>query len=234
MPNSLTQLMPYHTDAPVFTHPPFGWIMHVQVGNNNPFVWMSQLKSPNRRFSHAWISKAGDTRWFQTLDRTAWAMGAGNADYYSVEFEGYPNELLTLPQINAGAVLHNRLHTVDAIVNTPGYRGVGTHEMGGAAWGGHACPGTLRARQRSAIIVSAQHMRGIPSTPPYPGGPLTVGSVGPDVSTVQRRLIAHGVPVVIDGRYGPATRAAVTTFQRRTHLTRDGVVGPITWRALWR
>jgi peptidoglycan hydrolase-like protein with peptidoglycan-binding domain len=47
------------------------------------------------------------------------------------------------------------------------------------------------------------------------------------VAAVQRAL---GVPA--DGVYGPVTRRAVRRFQRRHHLTVDGVIGPQTLGAL--
>jgi hypothetical protein len=50
---------------------------------------------------------------------------------------------------------------------------------------------------------------------------------GPDVATVQRKV---GCPA--DGIYGQVTRAHVQTFQSQHKLETDGVVGPITARAL--
>ena len=41
-----------------------------------------------------------------------------------------------------------------------------------------------------------------------------------------------GGQVVVDGRYGPQTAAAVRRFQRKHHLLVDGTVGPQTWRRL--
>jgi peptidoglycan hydrolase-like protein with peptidoglycan-binding domain len=56
---------------------------------------------------------------------------------------------------------------------------------------------------------------------------LKHGSRGSVVAELQRRL-----GVRADGAFGAHTRAAVRRFQRRHRLTPDGVVGPLTSRAL--
>ncbi len=71
------------------------------------------------------------------------------------------------------------------------------------------------------------------TTPPYPGTPLRQGSRGPSVSAVQQRLNDLGWRIAVDGIFGPQTHQAVIAFQRQKHLTPDGIVGPITWAALW-
>ncbi len=38
------------------------------------------------------------------------------------------------------------------LANSPGEPGLGTHKMGGQAWGGHDCPGDIRTSQRQAIL----------------------------------------------------------------------------------
>jgi soluble lytic murein transglycosylase-like protein len=59
------------------------------------------------------------------------------------------------------------------------------------------------------------------------------GAVGWDVAVLQfklhRRGFSCGPP---DGRFGPATRQALRSFQRRAGLAADGVVGPATVAAL--
>ena len=56
---------------------------------------------------------------------------------------------------------------------------------------------------------------------------LKLGSTGPAVRAVQRRL-----KVSRTGYYGRQTQAAVKRFQRRRGLKADGIVGPATARAL--
>lgn len=58
---------------------------------------------------------------------------------------------------------------------------------------------------------------------------LRVGSRGPAVAEVQRALRVRA-----DGIFGPRTRSAVRTFQRRHGLFVDGIVGPQTRAALGR
>ena len=37
---------------------------------------------------------------------------------------------------------------------------------------------------------------------------------------------------VVDGDFGPQTRASVLAFQRKHHLTANGIVTTVVWRAL--
>ncbi len=39
--------------------------------------------------------------------------------------------------------------------------------------------------------------------------------------------------MVADGKFGPQTEQRIRLFQERNKLTADGVVGPVTWRALF-
>lgn len=57
---------------------------------------------------------------------------------------------------------------------------------------------------------------------------LRAGARGPAVGLLQRHLAGTD----FDGIFGPATAAAVVTYQREHGLTADGVVGPQTWTAL--
>jgi hypothetical protein len=72
------------------------------------------------------------------------------------------------------------------------------------------------------------------STTPPPARPtLRMGDRGDNVVFLQQRLKALGFfNGVVDGDFGPMTRAAVIAMQRRSNLTADGIVGPRSWAIL--
>ncbi len=82
-------------------------------------------------------------------------------------------------------------------------------------------------------------VRNVPLAAPEqsaPAFPLSLGSVGNDVRTVQIRLnrISNNFPsipkiVLTDGIFGSDTEAAVRRFQEVFGLTADGIVGRATW-----
>lgn len=57
--------------------------------------------------------------------------------------------------------------------------------------------------------------------------PLRRGDRNVDVAHAQKRLGIH-----VDGVFGLGTLTAVRSFQQRHHLTVDGVVGPVTAKAI--
>jgi peptidoglycan hydrolase-like protein with peptidoglycan-binding domain len=72
---------------------------------------------------------------------------------------------------------------------------------------------------------------------------MTTGTISPwplvrkgdqqyPVKTLQYLLRARGHNVTVDGIFGPRTDAAVRAFQQQNGLAVDGIVGPVTWRAL--
>jgi hypothetical protein len=64
-------------------------------------------------------------------------------------------------------------------------------------------------------------------------GPFKLGSTGDEVRQIQQALESRGLYAGdLDGIYGAPTAAGVEAFQRRSSLTPDGVVGPLTWTAL--
>ena len=62
---------------------------------------------------------------------------------------------------------------------------------------------------------------------------LSEGCKGYDVRTLQWVLNGwNGIGLVIDADFGPLTKEAVVTFQKRLGYAMDGVVGAQTWRGL--
>ncbi|MBO9419171.1 peptidoglycan-binding protein [Labrenzia sp. R4_2] len=64
------------------------------------------------------------------------------------------------------------------------------------------------------------------------GKRLVIGDRGEAVRSLQEQLSRLGFDAVADGAFGPKTRAVVQAFQTRAGLTADGIVGPVTARAL--
>jgi hypothetical protein len=88
---------------------------------------------------------------------------------------------------------------------------------------GHPIPGL--ATNAPALKAAARR--------PFPGQSTTPGDQGATVKVIQDRLNALGARLAEDGRFGPATEAAVKGFQRSHGLEMDGHVGPKTWAALF-
>jgi peptidoglycan hydrolase-like protein with peptidoglycan-binding domain len=61
---------------------------------------------------------------------------------------------------------------------------------------------------------------------------LQKSSSGAAVKAVQVILSRIVLPLDVDGVFGPNTETAVKGFQADNGLQQDGIVGPLTWRAL--
>jgi peptidoglycan hydrolase-like protein with peptidoglycan-binding domain len=96
--------------------------------------------------------------------------------------------------------------------------------------------GTYRYTEENVFLPP--HKLDIP--PPYPGVPLTLGSRGVSVRTLQsyiNRLAdrAPSVPhVSVDGTFGILTEVAVKAAQNTLGLIADGTVDPVAWDAIVR
>lgn len=86
-------------------------------------------------------------------------------------------------------------------------------------------------------IVSSAPIQALQSS--YPGTPLQLGSIGPNVSVVQVSLnrISQNYPAIpkinpVDGIFGADTENSVRVFQSIFGLVQDGIVGRETWYQL--
>ena len=62
---------------------------------------------------------------------------------------------------------------------------------------------------------------------------LKPGAKDPAVKELQAILIKQGFELTIDGDFGPKTQKAVKAFQTSRGLVADGIVGSLTWSALF-
>jgi len=67
---------------------------------------------------------------------------------------------------------------------------------------------------------------------PAPMPELRPGDTGPAVASLQYALRRAGHAIAVDGRFGPATRAALSDFRHARGLAVDTVAGPSSWAAL--
>ena len=82
--------------------------------------------------------------------------------------------------------------------------------------------------------AAAPSFRYSPAVYSAEGSVLKTGCYGPQVKNVQQLLTSHGFDCGgIDGKFGPATRAALIAFQRAARISPDGEFGAQSFQALW-
>jgi Putative peptidoglycan binding domain/CHAP domain len=79
------------------------------------------------------------------------------------------------------------------------------------------------------IPPPVQTPAGLPRFPGY----CSLGSVDTITRRVQQRLKDRGWTIGVDGIFGSETDRVVRGFQQNKGLDADGVVGPLTWNALF-
>lgn len=78
-------------------------------------------------------------------------------------------------------------------------------------------------------FLAKNGVKGVAPIAAAAGGRATVkkGSSGADVKYLQQKL-----GILDDGIFGNQTKAAVVAFQKSRSLAADGIVGPMTWKAI--
>jgi hypothetical protein len=153
----------------------FGGVIHTEVGFEHSVI--AEFNNPSAQASAFFsIGMDGHIHQYMALGKNlmAWTQSAGNPHYRGVEHEdrGHPETPMTDAQLTASAQVFEAMSTFDgwplaATANPSGGRGILFHSDGGAAWGGHACPGPVRMKQRDEVIRRARALRNPPS-PPVP------------------------------------------------------------------
>ncbi|MEU8279804.1 peptidoglycan-binding domain-containing protein [Microbispora bryophytorum] len=204
--------------------------------------------------SHFGTSRQGALRQWVDTKNKSWAQADGNPHWISVENEGRGGDELTDAQLDRCAEVlawaHKQHGVPLRVTDSPNGRGLGHHSMGGSAWGGHSsCPGSRVVAQKAEIVRRAKaivdgkpkkpkedpiKITYVDGVPQWPGRVLKEAAAmmhGADVRTWQAQMRHRGWSLAVDGAYGPESKAKCEAFQAEKHLTVDGIVGPITWRA---
>jgi GH24 family phage-related lysozyme (muramidase) len=88
---------------------------------------------------------------------------------------------------------------------------------------------TLDGLVKRRNAEKALFLKPVPVVHPYPGHPVKKGST----NTIAIKLIQVKVGVTSDGVFGDKTLAAVKKFQKEHKLVPDGIIGKLTWRAMF-
>lgn len=95
---------------------------------------------------------------------------------------------------------------------------------------------TARAAQTATIRANAAHAADAAARPDVAAlswPTVSQGAAGERVFNIQYLLNQRiGAGLALDGKFGPATKAAVQKFQAKSGLSADGQVGPLTWAKL--
>lgn len=224
-----------------------GLVVHIMEGTfEGTRVWFDNDNS--NASSHFGTSRDGQLeQWVDAKDR-AWAQASGNRTWLSIENEGKVPQALTAAQLEKVAQVFAwvvRTYKVPyRVAKSPSEKGLGTHRMGGAAWGGHPCPGDAIIAQLQKIVDRAKVINGVGAKPAptyaaYPGDKyFYVGRTSKLVTELGKALVRAGYKGYKFGPgpvFSPADKKAVQWFQKKQGWTgrdADGVPGRETWTRL--
>ena len=212
-----------------FVEPADGVAMHTEVGYEvNVINEFNDEKTQASSFFS--VAMDGHIHQYGPVGKgwKAWTQADGNPHYRGVEHEdhGNVNNPYTPAQIEATARIIDACSAHDgfplaATDNPNGGKGVIHHSDGGAAWGGHDCPGDVRRAQRGDVIVKAQAVRrGVPAPAPHPAPAPTPSS--------PVRSLQIAVHTTADGVWGTTTDALLESVRHHAHTkTEQAAVGAL-------
>jgi len=150
-----------HHNGPFTTF--LGVVLHVNVSGKTSQGtspdWYAAGGGPDEVCPNFQVMRDGTIWQLLPMNVQPWTQADGNFNYASIETGGDPDMPLTDAQLTSCALIvkayHDQMGMLLQIANQPGQRGLGIHSMGGQAWGGHSCPGAIRAAQRTQILALA-------------------------------------------------------------------------------
>jgi len=222
-----------------------GVCLHVNVSGSSDGTSLDFWKRNSGQVTPtAQIMRSGHVDQLLPLNWSPWCQvdgngGFGRPGYAALETGGMPTgpfgpftpeQEIAIARILA--IFHRDYGVPLKVANHPGERGVIIHSAGGVAWGGHSCPGSIRANDRPHLIDLARAM-----LDPHPHNPLPVPSGGTKKPIKQREPWpswmreghyfgnVHG-PDNVHGGVNARERSAVLAIQRR--FVAEGCVPGVT------
>jgi hypothetical protein len=240
-------ICPFATWLPVPSHSGpmsehLGLVIHVQEGMNSLAGFFAN--TANQVSSTFWVSRAGSIEQYVDTDDAAWTQMAGNFAYCAIEVEGYATAAMTDPQVTACARLFAwfaKLYGIPVQTCDHGGRGLTTHAHYPSgepdpSWGGHPCPGALRAPQLPAIVARASVLvtGAAPATAPLAASRPVVAALtpqeGPDMPN-PLVVVATGPP---SGRGGAqVTAGQVFIIWPEGDKTLQPLADAVAWADHW-
>ncbi|MCF6524462.1 peptidoglycan-binding protein [Streptomyces sp. JJ36] len=205
-------------------------VVHVTQGSYAGTI--SWFQNPSSDVSAHYVVRSSDGEVTQMVrDRdTAWHARSGNPYSVGIEHEGYVDDptWFTDAMYRSSAALTRHLCDEYGIPKDRAHV-VGHHEVPG---NDHTDPGPYWDWDYYMELVGGSgEVTPRLSFPSY--DTLREGDRNDQVKAAQYLLNAQGFDAgSVDGIFGPATDAAVRSFQSDRGLTADGVVGKRTWTAL--
>lgn len=143
---------------------------------------------------------------------------AGASQAQAVTFNAWP-------VVSSGNTNTYRVKTIQYLLTAKGYPTTADGSFGPAT------EANVKKFQSANGLV-ADGSVGAATWPKLASYVLREGSTGNAVKGMQVQLQRNGYSITVDGSFGPATVSAVRSFQSKSGLSVDGVVGADTWRAL--
>lgn len=227
-----------------------GLLLHVSASRTAKSLFGFFNNPKSQASSHLHTDIDGHTEQYVDLDKIAWTQRAGNIRLIGYETQGDGTAPWTVPQaaeimrVTLWIANHFGFPFTDMFNSKPTSRGVGLHRYGcspwrvagGEVWGpnGKICPGQVNAN----YVQSGAFFKGVPAggggtpapTPQPPAGdPYNPwGWSTGYVTTIQELLRKADYDIVVDGKLGPASSAAIKDFQGKNGLVPDGSPGAVT------
>lgn len=180
-----------------------------------------QQKGNSRQASWHFSVDSGDNI-YQSIptNEVSWNAGDGGGPG---NFESISIEICVNPDGNFTNAKTNAIELIKSLMvqhNIP-LTNVVPHQH----WSGKNCPRNILQSGWDAFLAP------LTTPPPYPipNRLIKFGEKGELVKQLQKKLGG----LTIDGIFGRLTLARVIIFQRNHKLKVDGIVGPITWKALF-